>query len=51
MSFDYTLNPIGIKRVRVLEIEGTRLKVGSLEAVDGRPVVDIRSAMTRKLDA
>lgn len=36
-------NPIGMHRVRVLEIEGTRrLRVWPLEAVDGTPVVDIK---------
>lgn len=36
-------NPIGMHRVRVLQIEGTtRLRVWPLEAVDGTPVVDIK---------
>ncbi|MDA8099715.1 MAG: tRNA (N6-threonylcarbamoyladenosine(37)-N6)-methyltransferase TrmO [Nitrospiraceae bacterium] len=44
-------NPLGIHRVKVLAIEGTRLKVGPLEALDGTPVVDIKSAMPRDRDA
>ena len=28
-------------------IEGTRLKIGPIEAFDGTPVVDIKSASTR----
>jgi len=35
-------NPLGLHEVRVLEIAGTRLKVGPLEAIDGTPVVDIK---------
>lgn len=35
-------NPLGLHRVKVLEIEGNRLKVGPLEAIDGTPVVDIK---------
>jgi len=38
-------NPIGLHRVRVLGIEGTRLRVGPLEAVDGTPVVDIKAVL------
>ncbi|HKJ93309.1 MAG TPA: tRNA (N6-threonylcarbamoyladenosine(37)-N6)-methyltransferase TrmO [Longimicrobiales bacterium] len=39
-------NPLGIHRVRVLALEGTRLHVEPLEAVDGTPVVDIKAALT-----
>ncbi|HMB52890.1 MAG TPA: tRNA (N6-threonylcarbamoyladenosine(37)-N6)-methyltransferase TrmO [Thermoanaerobaculia bacterium] len=35
-------NPIGLHPVRVLEIEGTRLRVGPLEAIDGTPVLDVK---------
>ena len=35
-------NPIGLHGVRILEIDGRRLKVGPLEAIDGTPVVDIK---------
>jgi len=40
-------NPLGLHPVTVLAIEGTRLKVGPIEAFDGTPVVDIKSASTR----
>ena len=33
-------NPIGLHRVRVVEVDGLRLRVRDLEAVDGTPVVD-----------
>jgi tRNA-Thr(GGU) m(6)t(6)A37 methyltransferase TsaA len=38
-------NPIGLHRVRVIEIAPGRLKVGPLEAIDGTPVVDIKPAL------
>jgi tRNA-Thr(GGU) m(6)t(6)A37 methyltransferase TsaA len=38
-------NPIGVHRVRVLAVEGARLRVRDLEAVDGTPVVDIKIAL------
>jgi len=37
-------NPIGLHPVRVLEVDGCRLRVEPLEAVDGTPVVDIKVA-------
>jgi tRNA-Thr(GGU) m(6)t(6)A37 methyltransferase TsaA len=36
-------NPIGIHRVTVRAIEGTRLRIGPIEAIDGTPVIDIKS--------
>ena len=38
-------NPIGIHPVTVLEVDGTRLHVEPLEAVDGTPVIDIKVAI------
>ena len=38
-------NPIGLHRVTVREIEGHRLRVFPLEAVDGTPIVDIKVAL------
>jgi tRNA-Thr(GGU) m(6)t(6)A37 methyltransferase TsaA len=35
-------NPIGLHPVSVVAIEGGRMKVSPLEAVDGTPVVDIK---------
>ena len=35
-------NPLGLHRVTVHEISGTRLRVGPIEAIDGTPVVDIK---------
>jgi tRNA-Thr(GGU) m(6)t(6)A37 methyltransferase TsaA len=39
-------NPIGLHRVRVLEVEKQcRVKVDHLEAVDGTPVIDIKPVL------
>jgi tRNA-Thr(GGU) m(6)t(6)A37 methyltransferase TsaA len=38
-------NPIGLHRVRILAIEGTRLRVSDLEAIDGTPVLDIKPVL------
>jgi tRNA-Thr(GGU) m(6)t(6)A37 methyltransferase TsaA len=35
-------NPIGLHRVTVLEVDGTRLRVRDLEALDGTPVLDLK---------
>ena len=44
-------NPLGLHRVKVLEIKGTSLKVGPIEAIDGTPVVDIKPVLGRSEDA
>ena len=44
-------NPLGLHRVKVLEIKGTSLKVGPLEAIDGTPVVDIKPVLEASEDA
>jgi tRNA-Thr(GGU) m(6)t(6)A37 methyltransferase TsaA len=44
-------NPIGLHRVEVLSIDGTRLNVGPLEAIDGTPVIDIKPVMKDCADA
>lgn len=41
-------NPIGIHPVTVLAVEGTRVHVEPLEAVDGTPVVDIKVALKKE---
>jgi tRNA-Thr(GGU) m(6)t(6)A37 methyltransferase TsaA len=35
-------NPLGLHRVKVLEIDSTRLHIGPIEAIDGTPVIDIK---------
>jgi tRNA-Thr(GGU) m(6)t(6)A37 methyltransferase TsaA len=38
-------NPIGLHRVHVVTIEGTRVLVRDLEAVDGTPIVDVKPVL------
>ena len=38
-------NPLGLHRVTVREIDGTRLRIGPIEAIDGTPVVDIKPVL------
>jgi tRNA-Thr(GGU) m(6)t(6)A37 methyltransferase TsaA len=38
-------NPIGLHPVGVLEVDGPRLKVSSLEALDGTPIVDVKPVL------
>jgi tRNA-Thr(GGU) m(6)t(6)A37 methyltransferase TsaA len=38
-------NPIGLHRVRILDVDGQRLRVDALEAVDGTPVIDIKPVL------
>ncbi|MDA0172962.1 tRNA (N6-threonylcarbamoyladenosine(37)-N6)-methyltransferase TrmO [Solirubrobacter taibaiensis] len=35
-------NPIGLHRVEVLDVDGTRLHVRDLEALDGTPIIDVK---------
>jgi tRNA-Thr(GGU) m(6)t(6)A37 methyltransferase TsaA len=35
-------NPIGLHRVKVVSIDGLRMRVSELEALDGTPVVDVK---------
>jgi tRNA-Thr(GGU) m(6)t(6)A37 methyltransferase TsaA len=39
-------NPVGLHRVKVLDVSGTRLKVAQLEAIDGTPLVDIKIVLS-----
>ena len=38
-------NPLGLHRVTVREIAGTRLRIGPIEAIDGTPVVDLKPVL------
>ncbi len=39
-------NPIGLHRVTVLAIDGRRLRVANLEALDGTPVLDLKPVLS-----
>jgi tRNA-Thr(GGU) m(6)t(6)A37 methyltransferase TsaA len=38
-------NPIGLHRVEILVVRGTRLRVSNLEAVDGTPILDVKPVL------
>jgi tRNA-Thr(GGU) m(6)t(6)A37 methyltransferase TsaA len=38
-------NPIGLHRVRILAVDGARLQVAGLEALDGTPVLDVKPVL------
>jgi tRNA-Thr(GGU) m(6)t(6)A37 methyltransferase TsaA len=38
-------NPVGLHTVTVRAIDGTRLRIGPIEAIDGTPVVDLKPAL------
>lgn len=38
-------NPVGLHRVRVLEVDGLRVRVADLEAIDGTPIVDVKPVL------
>jgi tRNA-Thr(GGU) m(6)t(6)A37 methyltransferase TsaA len=44
-------NPIGLHRVEVLAIDGPRVRVRNLEAVDGTPVVDLKPVLEGEVAA
>jgi tRNA-Thr(GGU) m(6)t(6)A37 methyltransferase TsaA len=39
-------NPIGLHSVEVLAVEGPRIEVRNLEALDGTPVVDVKPVLS-----
>ena len=48
-------NPVGLHRVEVLQIDTqgplkVRLKVRPLEALDGTPIIDIKSVLKKPID-
>jgi tRNA-Thr(GGU) m(6)t(6)A37 methyltransferase TsaA len=38
-------NPIGLHEVEVTSVDGPRLRVGPLEAVDGTPILDLKPVL------
>jgi tRNA-Thr(GGU) m(6)t(6)A37 methyltransferase TsaA len=39
-------NPIGLHRVEILSIDGGRVRVRRLEAVDGTPIIDVKPVLS-----
>jgi tRNA-Thr(GGU) m(6)t(6)A37 methyltransferase TsaA len=44
-------NPLGLHRVTVREISGTKLRIGPIETIDGTPVVDVKPVLAGSDDA
>jgi tRNA-Thr(GGU) m(6)t(6)A37 methyltransferase TsaA len=42
-------NPIGLHRVEIGSIEGGRVRVRNLEAVDGTPIVDVKPVLSSEI--
>ena len=40
-------NPLGLHPVTVRRVEGSRLRIGPIEAIDGTPVVDLKPVLRR----
>lgn len=40
-------NPIGLHPVRILAVDGLRIRVADLEALDGTPVLDVKPVLNR----
>jgi tRNA-Thr(GGU) m(6)t(6)A37 methyltransferase TsaA len=38
-------NPVGLHPVEVLEVDGPRVRVSNLEALDGTPVIDVKPVL------
>jgi tRNA-Thr(GGU) m(6)t(6)A37 methyltransferase TsaA len=38
-------NPIGLHEVEIVEVDGERLRVSNLEAVDGTPILDLKPVL------
>jgi tRNA-Thr(GGU) m(6)t(6)A37 methyltransferase TsaA len=43
-------NPLGLHRAWVRAVDGNRLRVGPIEAIDGTPVVDLKSVVAEAQD-
>ena len=38
-------NPVGLHRVRAVAVDGLRVRVSDLEAIDGTPIVDVKPVL------
>jgi tRNA-Thr(GGU) m(6)t(6)A37 methyltransferase TsaA len=43
-------NPIGLHRVAVSDVDGLRIRVTALEAIDGTPIIDVKPVLHRDVD-
>ena len=40
-------NPVGLHRALVIAVDGLRIQVGGLEALDGTPVIDVKPVLDK----
>jgi tRNA-Thr(GGU) m(6)t(6)A37 methyltransferase TsaA len=40
-------NPVGLHRVQVIAVDGLRIQVSGLEALDGTPVIDVKPVLDK----
>jgi tRNA-Thr(GGU) m(6)t(6)A37 methyltransferase TsaA len=43
-------NPIGLHDVEIMAIDGSRLRVRGLDAVDGTPIIDLKPVLAKEID-
>jgi tRNA-Thr(GGU) m(6)t(6)A37 methyltransferase TsaA len=43
-------NPIGLHRVTILAVDGLRIQVSGLEAIDGTPIIDVKPVLSGIVD-
>jgi len=42
-------NPIGLHRIEIAELEGDRIRVRNLEALDGTPILDLKPVLSEEI--
>ena len=42
-------NPLGLHRIEITEVDGCRLRVRSLEALDGTPILDVKPILADEI--
>jgi hypothetical protein len=42
-------NPVGLHQVEIVSIDGPRVRVRNLEAVDGTPVIDVKPVLSEDI--
>lgn len=42
-------NPVGLHQTRITAIDGRRVRVANLEALDGTPVIDVKPVLTAEI--
>ena len=43
-------NPIGLHRVTIVEVDGRRIRVSDMEALDGTPIIDVKPVLDAVTD-